>query len=208
MQPIILVPYRDRAEHLKQFIPAITDVVKDARIFIVEQADKGPFNRGALFNAGFKETESLNGYFILHDIDLIPRKGAVDYSYCEYPTHLSAHCSQFNYKLPYENIFGGVVVVNAGHFKAVNGFPNALRGWGGEDDLFYQSFIARGIQVKRKNCWFESLPHPRRINREDYQHNLNLFRRGRNFDDGVLSCSYTVLEKEKNNEYEHIKIRF
>ncbi len=207
MSPIVLVPYRDRAENLKQFIPVIKDFIEDAKIFVVEQADDKPFNKGALFNSGFRETEKFGGYFILHDIDLLPRKGTVDYSYCDFPTHLSAHCSQFNYKLPYENIFGGVVVVNAAHYEAVNGFPNSLRGWGAEDDLFYQSFIAKGIEVKRKYGWFESLPHRRYIDRMDYMHNVGLYRQGRNFDDGLTTCKYKLLSLESNDMYTHLKIQ-
>ena len=48
----IVVPYRNRREHLNHFIPSITTILKeqniDYEVIIVEQADDKPFNRGCL----------------------------------------------------------------------------------------------------------------------------------------------------------------
>ncbi len=56
----IIVPYRDRADHLDEFLlrgHAFVDPVNagiSPRFLIVEQAAGLPFNRGALINVGFR----------------------------------------------------------------------------------------------------------------------------------------------------------
>ena len=170
----------------------------------VEQANNRPFNRGWLFNAGFLETEQEGDYWITHDVDMIPV--SADYSYPQQPTHLATRCSQFNYAMPYPEYFGGVVLYTAQQFRSVNGFVNSLRGWGAEDDILYRSFIARGITPERRDCTFECLPHERKINNADYQFNIALWRRPRNFNDGLNTCRYSVLLKEEREQYTHLKV--
>jgi hypothetical protein len=58
----IIVPYRDRTDHLDEFLSETTrsfatDPVNagiSPRFLIVEQAPGLPFNRGALLNVGFR----------------------------------------------------------------------------------------------------------------------------------------------------------
>ena len=40
----------------------------------------------------------------------------------------------FLYRLPYDDIFGGVSAMTVDQFRQVNGFSNKFWGWGGEDD--------------------------------------------------------------------------
>ena len=54
----IVVPYRDREEHLSRFIPSIKKHLKDINIddyeiFVVNQDNDLHFNRGWLCNIGF-----------------------------------------------------------------------------------------------------------------------------------------------------------
>lgn len=43
------------------------------------------------------------------------------------------------FRLPYEDIFGGVSAMTLEQFTKVNGFSNKYWGWGGEDDdMFYR----------------------------------------------------------------------
>jgi hypothetical protein len=53
----IIVPYRDREDHLKQFVPYMENYLledlegeADYRIFIINQDDDKPFNRAKLLN--------------------------------------------------------------------------------------------------------------------------------------------------------------
>ena len=53
----IIVPYRDREEHLARFVPHmdkfLSDKEIDYKIFVVEQGNDRPFNRGWLINVGY-----------------------------------------------------------------------------------------------------------------------------------------------------------
>lgn len=124
MKPVVIVPYRNREEHLKQFAPKMKEYL-ECDILVVEQLDNKPFNRGALLNIGFLETENDYPYFIMHDVDMIPI--TADYSYPDKPTHIATQCSQFEYKMPYGGYFGGVNLFTKEQFRSVNGFVNTLR---------------------------------------------------------------------------------
>jgi hypothetical protein len=78
----IVIPYRDREEHLKLFakyaIPFFEETGRKYKIIIVEQDQGKPFNLGKLTNVGFDLYKKIDdGYesgdsFILHPVDCIP----------------------------------------------------------------------------------------------------------------------------------------
>ena len=111
------------------------DYIKDIEyeIFIVEQADDKPFNRGRLLNAGYKYAVD-NGcdYFVFHDVDMLPED--VDYSYSNKPLHLATHLQEHDYETTFFDYFGGVTMFTKEDFKTINGFSNEYWGWGFEDD--------------------------------------------------------------------------
>lgn len=141
----IIVPYRNRAKHLRSFIREISDYldkkkIPEYRIIIAEQTDNKDFNRGALLNAGFLEAKNLGcDYVVFHDIDLIPRD--VDYSYSDVPQELvgkvvedgDPHFSMSIEDLNYD-YFGGVTLFPVETFEKINGFSNKYIGWGFEDN--------------------------------------------------------------------------
>ncbi|XP_046405281.1 beta-1,4-N-acetylgalactosaminyltransferase bre-4-like [Ischnura elegans] len=136
----IIVPYRDRAEHLRALLlnlhPLLQKQQVDYGIFVIEQAGTGHFNRAMLMNVGFVEASKLYDFdcFIFHDVDLLPEDDRNLYTCPEQPRHMSASIDVFKYKLPYPAIFGGVSAMTAAQFRKVNGFSNMFWGWGGEDD--------------------------------------------------------------------------
>ena len=79
----IIVPYRDREEHLNTFVPHMHEFLKDKGIeydiFIAEQADDRPFNYGKLCNSVVKELDVEYNYFCFHDIDMLPVSDDCDY---------------------------------------------------------------------------------------------------------------------------------
>jgi len=133
----VIIPYREREEHLERFIEYFTEFMSDKKInyqiFVIEQYDLKPFNRGRLLNIGYK-IAIQNGcdYVCFHDVDMLPEE--VDYSYPTKPTHLASQLSNYNYGMPYDEYFGGVTLFNKYDFELVNGYSNEYIGWGFEDD--------------------------------------------------------------------------
>lgn len=139
----IIVPYRDRQEHLDVFVPHMHEFLKDKgidyTIFIAEQTDDRPFNYGKLCNVATKEVGEEYTYFAFHDIDMLPISDECDYGYPDSPTHLATNVEAHNNELPYPQYFGGVVLISREDFENANGYSNEYWGYGFEDlDLLYR----------------------------------------------------------------------
>ena len=131
----IIVPYRDRPQQLKRFIKHMDEYLTDLdyQIFIIEQSDDKPFNRGKLLNVGYKfACDNGCDYFVFHDVDMLPED--VDYSYTDKPLHLATHLQEHDYETTFFDYFGGVTMFNKEDFELINGFSNEYWGWGFEDD--------------------------------------------------------------------------
>ncbi len=166
MRLAVVVPYRDRAAHLREFVPAVSDHLQaagmDHRIWVVEQADHKPFNRGRLLNVGYVMAvgrRNPEGYthVVFHDVDMIPEE--VAYGWWSAPTHLAGAASQFNYTQPYPEYFGGVTSFTCEQFFEVNGFNNDFWGWGCEDDDLRQRCLAKKLNIHHVPGRFLSLDH-------------------------------------------------
>ena len=140
----IIVPYRDRRKELDIFVPHMDaffgDKDIDYTIFVVEQLDDRPFNRGKLCNIGFDIAVKEDfDYFCFHDVDMLPITDDCDYSYEDEPIHLATELESYDYKLPYPQYFGGVVLFSKEDFLKVNGYSNEYWGYGVEDlDMLYR----------------------------------------------------------------------
>lgn len=126
-----IIPYRNRKEHLDEFIRRFTEYLKDkdvdAKFYIVHQIHPGEFNRGALNNIGFVEfcKTRPDGLFIFHDVDTYPTYwGSIQYD--TKPNEIRHPIGE-----PRVNL-GGICCFWKSEFKKVNGFPNYW-GWGIED---------------------------------------------------------------------------
>lgn len=144
----VIVPYRNREEHLKEFIPKMETYLSrkgiDYVIIIVEQDHNQPFNRGALCNIGYKEAKLHRcNYIVFHDVDMIPIN--VDYSYSNHPVHLATD------DLPFENYFGGITLFPSRDFAKINGFSNNYWGWGYEDDDLMFRCISKELPLNSRN---------------------------------------------------------
>lgn len=100
----IVIPYRDRAEHLPVFLKNIHALLIKQQveygIFVVEQISDGLFNRAALMNVGFLEALKLNKWdcFIFHDVDLIPLDDRNLYRCPQQPRHMSVAVDTMGFK--------------------------------------------------------------------------------------------------------------
>jgi len=157
----LIVPYRNRDEHLNIFIPYMNKYLNNINysINIIEQIDNKPFNRAKLLNIGFDLTHKKHDYFCFHDIDMLPECDNQIYSYTEYPTHLATYVEQFNWGLAYGEYFGGVTLIDKNSFIKVNGFSNDYWGWGAEDDDFLKRCKNSNLQIYRRLGKYKSLYH-------------------------------------------------
>ncbi|XP_066293590.1 beta-1,4-galactosyltransferase 2-like [Branchiostoma lanceolatum] len=152
----ILVPYRDREEHLKTFLsyihPFLQRQGRQYGIYVIEQhGDEPLFCKGLLFNIAFNAALDDDDYdcFIFHDVDLIPEDDRNLYTCRDSPRHLSVAIDKFNYTLPYEQLFGGVTALKTSHYRQLNGYSNLFCGWGGEDDDMFKRLYRHKLRVSR-----------------------------------------------------------
>ena len=197
MRLAIVVPYRDRAEHLETFVPYMETYLKlqgieDFKILIVEQADTKPFNRGKLLNVGYNSIEAE--YYVFHDIDMLPI--TADYSGCVHPTHLVSSATQFKKGIPYETYFGGVTMFSSVDFLQINGFSNEFWGWGSEDDDLIMRCKTAGLQyTRRKGGKFKSLDHAIKIDEKQAQRNFERYKEKIHFTkDGLSTLEFNIVD--------------
>jgi len=153
---IILISYRARGiQHIRREQLTITlNNFKSYfeinnmkyKVIISEQNNDNKFNRGFLLNVAFLEAEknfnfskqylhmnvdcafNLSRKYPLQLLDF--DKGIIDlHKYHELPT------------------LGPACIFDADSYKLINGFPNDLEGWGGEDWAIYNRIIKNNLNV-------------------------------------------------------------
>lgn len=220
----IIIPYRNREPALSQLIPKLTEYVSkqvdNFEIIVIEQNNQKPFNKGLLNNIGF--LQSSGDYVCFHDVDLIPEIS--DYSYPLKPSHISSHCSQFNYINIPDKIMGGVILFTKKQYKQVNGYSNEFTGWGKEDDDLYARCVKENLHpYKHPFGKFYSIPHPHRLlDPKENEYHLNNGKRFRDYESGILGNDYHLKDglnncknlikyisvKEHKNNFTHYTVNF
>lgn len=153
----IIVPYRNRYEHLAEFKKSIVSYLstKDINyeIIVVQQDDAKLFNRGMLLNIGFKYAKKYRcDYVIFHDVDMLPV--SVDYSYSDIPLHMSTHFineADEKEREIFDTYFGGVTLFPSNTFELINGYSNKYWGWGFEDDDLLLRCKEHFVKLSRKS---------------------------------------------------------
>lgn len=146
---IIVIPYRNRKEHLNYFIQntwkLLLNKFKNIKLVIVEQEEGKLFNRGKLLNVGFNEYLDDTNYFIMHDVDTNPNETMIDtyYNNNEYDV-VRIYCA-------HDNSLGGVCKISNDTVKTVNGLPNYIWGWGIEDRVLYYRCKIMDINISPFN---------------------------------------------------------
>lgn len=141
----VIVPFRNRYEHLQTFkkiiIPYLNERGIDFELIVVEQDDGHAFNRGKLLNVGFLYAKKIKcDYVVFHDVDMVPED--VDYSYSEIPLHMATNFTGETERIIFDEYFGGVTMFPSTMFEHINGYSNDYWGWGYEDtDLLYRCKI-------------------------------------------------------------------
>lgn len=168
MSAAVIIPYRNREEHLKQLLPALRERLPTASIYIIEQMDDLPFNRGALLNMGVIISSTAD-YYIFHDVDLVPVE--VDYSMQPNPTSLAADIKGRAGK-PF---FGGVSSIRADQFFKTGGYSNKFWGWCCEDDSYCRRIENSGLVINYRKSEFIHLYHEPEKDETLYKKNMAVY---------------------------------
>jgi glycosyl transferase family 7 (putative galactosyltransferase) len=171
----VIVPYRDRAEHLSQLLPHMAayfsrdkiDKEIPVTLAIVEQPAGLTFNRGLIKNIGFKALRDKFDYVCFHDVDYLPIWA--DFRPPDLPTMLIWHGyesqvidpsqPQMRVWFALEKCFGAIILVRNEQFERVNGFSNQYWGWGEEDNDLRLRFERIGLKTQHRKGTFSPLLH-------------------------------------------------
>ena len=133
-----------REKQRKIFIELMNTLLKpycNFHIYIIEQSDDNEkFNIGKLKNIGFKIAchEYKYDNFIFSDIDTIPDYNLMQYflKNLDYPISLAIRGTRYEAKnININKVFlGALIGFSRKIFEKINGYPNNMYGWGGEDD--------------------------------------------------------------------------
>ena len=150
----IIIPFRattqpERRGQLETLLACFQRDLPEARVLVVEQGCARPFNRGALLNIGVLLTECKDSDSVcLHDVDLLPHADLLP----EYTRELCATAARHlatkytRYEGP--DFLGGVLMMQCGVYKKVNGHANDFWGWGGEDNDMRERLRVHGLHVE------------------------------------------------------------
>lgn len=167
MKYSIIIPYRNREEHLQIMLPRLQEFFKDEsyEIIVSEQNDNDNFRIACVENIGFQYAKG--DIIVLQQVDYYPTED-VSYDVTDYPI-LPARKGIFldkdnqsprefldipgGYRKWSEEIdsafYGGVISMKREHFEAINGLNPLYKGWGNEDEDLRERFVWAGIPVQR-----------------------------------------------------------
>lgn len=181
----IIIPYRNREEHLVDFIAHFNKYDNSnisgsqLDVYIIEQNNEDKFNRGLLLNIGYLLARENTRYdrYIFHDVDLFPSQTIYELYFVEPKKQIHYIVPKEEHKYNFDTYFGGVVGLTDENFQKVNGFPNNFFGWGGEDDSLYNRITANNIEMYRPTnggyeLAFHDAPSTSEINSEKYKNVL------------------------------------
>jgi len=136
----ILVPYRNRQAYLDIFLREVpkylgANGISDYAIYVAEQQSHDLFNLALSRNVAARAAldDGASGYFVFHDVDVIPLCG-VDYG------PRSFNVTWF--------LSAGSCKVMVADFVRANGYNPNFVGWGDEDVEFYHRLEHVGCEVR------------------------------------------------------------
>ncbi|KAL0871012.1 hypothetical protein ABMA27_004826 [Loxostege sticticalis] len=210
----ILVPFRNRTTNLSKFLrhmhPFLQKQLLQYRIFVIEQIGREKFNKGALYNIAFLETQRFGTWncLVFQDVDLLPQDGRILYSCLRKPAHMCPALDCWQYQFSAIKSFGGVTSMTPEMYLQVNGYSNAYWNWGAEDDDMFVRIKASKLGVWRYNMTiarFHCLPHPKNeYNPKRYILLGNAKRRYKT--DGLKSLQYKLIAIIKRKLFTHILV--
>jgi hypothetical protein len=159
---LIVVPYRDRDEHLRAYMANVPSYFKDiSHDILLCELDQGcPWNAGLTCNSliNFGSLSDYEYIYISH-VDVYPITGWEWPEEGEFITDLGDV---------------GSCLVRTKDFLSVGGYGNDFWGWGAEDDNLYMKLWSKGLKRRHSTSKYhtEFQSHERPFNGKNYTHNL------------------------------------
>lgn len=167
MKYSIIIPYRNREDHLLTLLPRLQEVFedKDYEIIISEQGNDDNFQIAIVENIGY--LQSTGDVIVLHQVDYYPtddvsyefdgavvlpaRRGIfLDNSNKELRTLNDVPAGYRNFYQEIEpNFYGGVIYMSRDQFEAINGLNPLYKGWGNEDEDLRERIKWAGLPCRR-----------------------------------------------------------
>ena len=211
----LIIPFKNREEHLEGLWKNLTKSLENinTEIIIVEQSNK-TCNPALLKNIGAKNSRNAD-YFCFHDVDMVPYLETADYSYFNGFVHLATMASQYKYKMPYKEYFGGVLIADKEEFLRINGFSNNFWGWGAEDDDIRDRCLFHLVNVSSRQCKYECFDHGRNMTEavanadilQKVRTNKELFMQSLKNGISDLDSKYKILYEKENRISEKLNLR-
>jgi glycosyltransferase involved in cell wall biosynthesis len=173
----IIIPYRNREDHLKVLLPRLQEKFKDKdyEIIVSEQNDNDNFNLSNTQNVG---TQYATGnIIILHQVDYYPTDDVL-YEIEDQPVlpakkgifvdpdfnlrninDIPAGYRKWHQEID-DNFYGGVIIMKKEHWDKINGLNPLYKGWGNEDEDLRERFKWAGYKpIRNKIGTFLCLYH-------------------------------------------------
>lgn len=165
-----------------------------AKIFVCEQMDDKPFNRGKLLNILYLETKPE--FFVCHDVDMIPVK--VNYLPCGTIAQLASS------EIQTVDYLGGVTMFCYMAFELSGGYHNDFFSRA-EDNEFMFNLKRLKIPVEQRRGTFEQLPHER--NGPEFIPYLWMKAQKKRSEQNQLHiCKYELISKQEIDGYTLLKV--
>lgn len=144
---LVVVPYRDRPEHLNKFIHSFhkvyASVLSSVDLCIVEQSPEKKFNRGLIKNiGGIHALRQHYKYIYFNDVDILCNKIIMEGAHAQTDWDAAVLYSA------HRECFGGVVKLTTDSFHTCNGFPSDLWDWGLEDRSLYYRYLINNMSIR------------------------------------------------------------
>ena len=213
----IVIPFRNREAHLLIFLQHIHPYLQRQKlahtVYVVDQVDKLPFNRGTLFNIGYREAMAERNYTCLsfHDVDNLPVDPMLSYRCGPQPQHMAARTDKWKWGAESPVFMGGVTKQTPDQVVRMNGFANRFWGWGGEDDDILVRWISTGYKFNqppspggryatiKRDHFQSSAPNPQRFKllQSAYSYVKS---------DGLNKLEYKLVEKKQHALYTRLRV--
>lgn len=200
MNSIIIVPYRNRAAHLAQFLSHMTIYYPQLPICIVEQYEHKPFNRAKLLNVGYLENRTIFDTYIMHDVDMLPGVN-VDYSNSPFYMTVEQLATSEIQKVDY---LGGVTKFKQEAFYRSGGYHNDYYHRAEDNEMMF-NLKRLGIKVIEKPKMFTMLEHTRK----GPEFNPALWKKAQNkreIQNQLATCLYNVANIKQFGNVKHITV--